>query len=96
MQRMGEISNLQAQLQQAQEQLKRMSGDLQTREREVFHANMRAEISEATKPVSEAVSNIKSNAKLEKARQRDKTRSVGEQLSMVQEAINSQTKAPLA
>ena len=96
MQRMGEISNLQAQLQQAQEELKKMQGDLQTREREVFHANMRAEISEATKPVSEAVSNIKSSAKLEQARQRDKTRMVGEELSVVKQAINSESKAPQA
>ena len=96
MQRMGEIANLQAQLQQAQEELKRMQGDLQTREREVFHANMRAEISEATKPVSEAVSNIKSNAKLEQARQRDKTRMVSEDLSSLKQAVNSETKASQA
>ena len=96
MQRMGEIANLQAQLQQAQEELKKMQGDLQTREREVFHANMRAEISEATKPVSEAVSNIKSNSKLEQARQRDKTRMVGEELSIAKQAINSESKAPQA
>jgi len=83
-------------LQQAQEELKKMQGDLQTREREVFHANMRAEISEATKPVSEAVSNIKSSAKLEQARQRDKTRTVGEDLFNATKAINSETEAPQA
>ena len=96
MQRMGEIAKLQAQVQQAKEELKKMQGDLQTREREVFHANMRAEISEATKPVSEAVSNIKSNSKLEQARQRDKTRMVGEELSIAKQAINSESKAPQA
>ena len=96
MQRMGEISNLQAQLQQAQQELKSMQGDLQTREREVFHANMRAEISEATKPVSEAVTTIKSNAKLEQARQRDRTRMVGEELSIAKQSINSEPKAPQA
>ena len=96
MQRMGEIGNLQAQLQQAQQELKRMQGDLQTREREVFHANMRAEISEATKPVSEAVTKIKSNAKLEEARQRDRTRMVGEELSIAKQTINSEPKAPQA
>ena len=96
MQRQSEILQLQTQLAQAQEELKRMRGDLQTREREVFHANMRAEISEATKPVSEAVSKIKSNAKLEEARQRDKTRMVGEQLSSLSNSINSETEASLA
>ena len=96
MQRQSEILQLQTQLAQAQEELKRMRGDLQTREREVFHANMRAEISEATKPVSEAVSKIKSNAKLEEARQRDKTRMVGEQLSSLSNSFNSETEASLA
>ena len=96
MQRQSEILQLQTQLAQAQEELKRMRGDLQTREREVFHANMRAEISEATKPVSEAVSKIKSNAKLEEARQRDKTRMVGEQLSSLSNSVNSETEASLA
>lgn len=96
MQRQSEILQLQTQLAQAQEELKRMKGDLQTREREVFHANMRAEISEATKPVSEAVSKIKSNAKLEEARQRDKTRMVGEQLSSLSNSVNSETEASLA
>jgi hypothetical protein len=58
---------------------------------------MRAEISEATKPVSEAVSHVKSSAKLEQARQRDKTRMVGEELSTLKtEAINSESKAPQA
>ena len=97
MQRMGEIENLRSQLAQTQEELKRMQGDLQTREREIFHANMRAEISEATKPVADAVTKIKSNAKLEEARQRDKTRMVAEDLSSLKkQTINSETEAPLA
>ncbi len=61
MQRMSEISNLQSQLAQAQEELKRMRG-----------------------------------AKLEQARQRDKTRMVGEELSVVKQAINSEPEAPQA
>ena len=97
MQRMSEIENLRAQVEQMQEELKGMRGDMQTRERELFHANMRAELSEATKPVSEAVSKIKSGAKLEEARQRDKTRMVGEELSLLKnEAINSKSEAPQA
>ena len=97
LQRMSEIENLRAQVEQMQEELKGMRGDMQTRERELFHANMRAELSEATKPVSEAVSKIKSGAKLEEARQRDKTRMVGEELSLLKnEAINSKSEAPQA
>ena len=58
---------------------------------------MRAEISEATKPVADAVTKIKSNAKLEEARQRDKTRMVAEDLSSLKkQTINSETEAPLA
>ena len=73
-QRMGTISQLTNQVQQLSAQLKTVGGDLQTRERELFHANMRAEVSEATKGVQEAVTNVRANEKLEKARQRDVTR----------------------
>jgi len=72
--RMGTIQQLQGQVQQMEEQIKQLGGDLQTRERELFHANMRAEISEATKGVQQAVTNVKSSEKLEKARQRDATK----------------------
>ena len=43
--------------------IKQLQGDMQTRERELFHSNMRAEIAEATKPVSKAVAEVKSTAK---------------------------------
>jgi len=75
-------------------QLKQLQGDMQTREREIFHANMRAEIAEATKSTSQAVSNIKANAKLEEARQRDASKKVNEGASSVLNAINSKTAAP--
>jgi hypothetical protein len=92
-QRHGEIAQLSQQVQQLQEQLDKLSGDLQTREREVFHANMRAEIAEATKPVAQAVSNIKANAKVEQARQTDKTRKVAEDLDSLLGSVNSETRA---
>ena len=92
-QRHGEIAQLSQQVQQLQEQLDKLSGDLQTREREVFHANMRAEIAEATKPVAQAVSNIKANAKVEQARQADKTRKVAEDLDSLLGSVNSETRA---
>ena len=44
MQRTDLIQQLQSQLEQATETIKAMQGDLQTREREVYHAKMKAEI----------------------------------------------------
>ena len=75
-------------------ELKQMRGDMQTREREIFHANMRAEIAEATKPVQQALSNVKANARLEEARQRDASKKVKEDVSTGLNAINSETAAP--
>ena len=97
-QRQSEISQLQQQLEQASQTIKQLQGDMQTRERELFHSNMRAEISEATKPVSKAVAEVKSTAKLEEARQRDKTKSTADDLSSLSKmAINSSKKeAPSA
>jgi TolA-binding protein len=92
--RHSEIQQLRGALEQMEGQLKQLQGDMQTREREIFHANMRAEIAEATKSTSQAVSNIKANAKLEEARQRDASKKVKEGASSVLNAINSQTAAP--
>lgn len=88
-QRHSEIAQLQQQVQSLSEQLKKVSGDLQTREREVFHANMRAEIAEATKPVAQAVSNVKAKAKLEEARQSDKTRDTAREMNAMISSVNS-------
>ena len=98
MQRQSEIAQLSQQLEQAQQTIKQLQGDMQTRERELFHSNMRAEIAEATKPVSKAVAEVKSTAKLEEARLRDKTKSTADELSRFTEsAVNSgQEEAPTA
>ncbi len=86
MARMDEMGQLKQMVQQQADQIKQLSGDIQTRERELFHANMRAEISEATKPIAQAQANLKAQSKLEEARQRDETRSL--------KAVNSQPEAP--
>ncbi len=65
MNRLGEIQNLSGQVQQLEEQNKKQEGDLQTREREVYHSNMRAEIAEATKPLAKAVERLKSQMEVE-------------------------------
>lgn len=56
MQRTDLIGELSKQLQKATETIKQMQGDLQTREREIYHAKMKAEI-EKTKSDLKATSN---------------------------------------
>ena len=93
-QRHGEISQYQQTIQSLQEQVKKLSGDLQTRERELFHTKMRAEVSEATKNVSQAVSNIKATSKIEEERQRNKTQQVASDLANAANSVNSEKQAP--
>lgn len=94
-QRMGEISNLMSENQQLKEQNKALSGDIQTRERELFHANMRAEVANATKPVAQAVSNLRATAKAEQDKQKEMTQETARDLEFISdETINSETKAP--
>jgi chromosome segregation ATPase len=92
-QRHGEISQLQQQLQGAQEQIETLQGDLQTRERELFHSNMRAEISEASKPVAKAQAELQSKIKMEKAKQDEETKKVADNLQSLESSINSTTGA---
>jgi|15BtaG_2_1085339.scaffolds.fasta_scaffold00370_17 hypothetical protein len=93
--RMGEISNLTSENAQLKEQNKELSGDIQTRERELFHANMRAEIANATKPVAQAVSNLRATAKAEQDKQKEMTRETASDLAFMSDsAINSETEAP--
>tara|TARA_R110002020_G_scaffold15152_1_gene54083 strand:- start:108 stop:653 length:546 start_codon:yes stop_codon:yes gene_type:complete len=94
--RHSEIAELSGQVEQLSEQIKKLTGDLQTRERELFHSNMRAEISEATKPVAQAVSNIRATAKVEQEKQRAKTTKVTEDLAEVNNSINSLNQGPQA
>ena len=93
-QRHGEIGQLQSQNKALEDRIKALEGDLQTRERELFHTRMRAEVSEASKSVSGAVANIKATAKTEQARQRDATKSAKKDLdSGIKDVINSSKKA---
>jgi len=101
MARVGEIQNLQAQVQQQQEQIEKLEGDMQTRERELFHSKMRAEISEATKPVAKAQSKLQSQMQLEGSRAKDNTAMAATDLKRAVDsantnanAVNSNPKAP--
>jgi len=93
LQRHSEIAELSSALQQAQEQIKKLSGDLQTRERELFHSNMRAEISEATKPVAKAQAELKASQKVESEKQRLETKRVQNSLANLEQTVNSNTGA---
>ena len=93
--RMSEIGQLRAQNQQLQKQLQAMTGDLQTRERELFHSKMRAEISEATKPVQQAVSNLRATAKNEERKQKQMTQDTAMDLADLRNTVNSQPQAPI-
>lgn len=98
MKRTTEISQMTSALKQADEKIKKLEGDLQTRERELFHSNMRAEVSEATKPVAKAQAELKAQAKLQGSRTEDKKKQTALDLdNLVKEQegeINSTEKAP--
>ena len=92
--RHSEIAQLQSQLQGLAEENKKLQGDLQTRERELFHSNMRAEVSEATKPVAKAQAELQAKSKLEKERRALETKKVADSLQNNVSTVNS-TKEPL-
>jgi len=91
--RLSEIEQLKAQNQQLSQQLKGVSGDLQTRERELFHSKMRAEVSEATKPVQQAVSNLRATAKNEERKQKEMTDKTAIDLADLRSTVNSEGTA---
>ena len=91
--RMSEIEQLRMQNQQLSKQLQSLTGDLQTRERELFHTKMRAEVSEATKPVQQAVSNLRATAKNEERKQKEMTDKTAIDLADLRSAVNSEETA---
>lgn len=92
--RHSEIAELRSQLQGLAEQNKKLQGDLQTRERELFHSNMRAEVSEATKPVAKAQAELQAKSKLEKERRALETKKVADSLQNNASTVNSTQGAP--
>jgi hypothetical protein len=92
--RMSEIEQLRAQNQQLSQQIQALSGDLQTRDRELFHSKMRAEVSEATKPVQQAVSNLRATAKNEERKQKEMTDQTAIDLADIRSTVNSEDTAP--
>ena len=64
MERKDLTAQLQGQLQQAQEEIKKLTGDMQTREREVYHAKQRAEIEKFKADLDRQSSQSKMSGKL--------------------------------
>ena len=62
--RMGEIQQLQQQLAGAQEQIKKLSGDLQTAQRETVNAKQRVEVEKFKSTLTEAEQSTKAETKV--------------------------------
>ena len=68
MQRKDLTAQLQSQLQQSQEEIKKLQGDMQTREREVYHAKQRAEIEKFKADLDKQSTQSKMSGKLFESR----------------------------
>ena len=54
---------------------------------------MRAEVAEATKPIHNAVANVKAKTKIEEARQKDASSKAEQQVNSLEQAAKSQKGA---
>ena len=73
MSRLSEIPQLQSALKQSQDKIKELEGDIDTRERELFHTKMDLKVSDSSKKVDALITDLKRVIDTEKARQKDKT-----------------------
>jgi hypothetical protein len=82
LQRTDEIQKLQGMLQQAQEQIKRVSGDLQTAQRESVASRQRTEVEKFKGRLKEQELDSKANSKLQLGRLQDAVKLESEKLRM--------------
>ena len=80
------IQQLQQQLQQAQEQIKKLSGDLQTAERETVSSRKRTEVEKFKGRLIEQEADLKSANKLASGRLKDAVKLETEKLRLATEA----------
>lgn len=78
LQRIDTIEQLTAQLEQAQEQISNLQGDIQTRERELFHSNMRLAVNQEQMKARESALEQRKATELYNARLGDTLRNAGE------------------
>ena len=96
------IGQLQQKVQQQEEQIKKLSGDLQTREREVYHAKQKAELEKFKSGLDSTSNKAKAAGAVYERRLADSTsavqKEVGEQetlkrrLETREQALNEQQK----
>lgn len=78
LQRIDTIEQLTAQLEQAQEQISNLQGDIQTRERELFHSNMRLAVNQEQMKARESALEQRKATELYNARLGDTLRNAGD------------------
>ena len=91
LERTDEVTQLQQQLQQAQEAIKDLQGDLQTREREVYHAKQRAELEKFKAQLDSTSNKAKAAGTVFEKRLNDATGQISKE---VREASKTETKSP--
>ena len=91
LQRTDLIQQLQSQLEQATETIKQMQGDLQTREREIYHAKMKAEIEKTKSKLKNTEGKAKMSGTLFEKRLDD---ALGQAKKEVAEAAASKSDSP--
>ena len=80
------VGKLQGELEQASEEIKKLKGDMQTREREVYHAKQRAELEKFKADLDKASTQGKASGRLFEKRLDD---ALGQVKSEVREAVRS-------
>lgn len=91
LQRTDTIDQLQQQLQGAQEQIKKLQGDLQTREREVYHAKQKAELEKFKSDLDSTSTKAKAAGTVYEQRLND---SLNEIKKEVRDAISTKDSTP--
>ena len=91
LERTDTVTQLQQQLEQAQEAIKDLQGDLQTREREVYHAKQRAELEKFKAQLDSTSTKAKAAGTVFEKRLNDATGQIGKE---VREASKPEVKTP--
>ena len=87
LQRIDTIEQLQAELQQAHEQIKQLQGDIQTREREIFHTRMDSAVKQEMLKARESAMQMRKAGELYEARLGDTLKNAGAAAALEQEKI---------
>ena len=90
MERTDIVQQLQGQVKQQEEQIKKLKGDMQTREREVYHAKQRAELEKFKADLDKASTQTKASGKLFEKRLDD---ALGQAKSEARRAIADSKKS---